>query len=59
MLKAAREEKKSPLEIAKFYTDKFFEDFKRLNIEKPEIICKATDHIKEMEEFVEKLVESF
>ena len=58
MLKAAREEKKSPLEIAKFYTDKFFEDFKRLNIEKPEIICKATDHIKEMEEFVEKLVDN-
>ena len=58
MLKAAREEKKSPLEIAKFYTDRFFEDFKRLNIERPEIVCKATDHIKEMEEFVEKLVEN-
>ena len=58
MLKAAREEKKSPLEIAKFYTDRFFEDFKRLNIEKPEIVCKATDHIKEMEEFVYKLMEN-
>ena len=58
MLKAAREEQKSPLEIAKFYTDKFFEDFERLNIEKPEIICKATDHIKEMEEFVQKLMDN-
>ena len=58
MLKAAREEKKSPLEIAAFYTEKFFKDFQRLNIDKPEIICKATDHIKEMEEFVAKLMEN-
>ena len=58
MLKAAREEKKSPLEIAAFYTEKFFKDFERLNIDKPEIICKATDHIKEMEEFVIKLMEN-
>ena len=58
MLKAAREEKKSPLEIAAFYTEKFFKDFERLNIEKPEIICKATDHIKEMEEFVSKLMDN-
>ena len=58
MLKSAREQKKSPMEIAEFYTKKFFEDFERLNIEKPEIICKATDHIKEMEEFVAKLMEN-
>ena len=58
MLKAAREEKKSPLEIAAFYTEKFFKDFERLNIDKPEIICKATDHIKEMEEFAQKLMEN-
>ena len=58
MIKAAREEKKSPLEIAAFYTEKFFKDFERLNIDKPEIICKATDHIKEMEEFVAKLMEN-
>ena len=30
MLKAAREEKKSPLEIATFYTDKFFKDFEKI-----------------------------
>ena len=58
MLKAAREEKKSPLEIAAFYTKKFLEDFDRLNIDRPEIICKATEHIKEMEEFVQKLLEN-
>ena len=58
MVKAAREEKKEPLEIAKFYTERFLKDFERLNIEKPEIICKATDHVKEMEEFVQKLIEN-
>ena len=58
MVKAAKEEKKSPLEIAAFYTERFFQDFDRLNIERPEIICKATDHIKDMEKFVEKLVDN-
>ena len=58
MVKAAKEEKKSPLEIADFYTKKFFEDFERLNIDKPEIICKATDHIKEMIAFVQKLIDN-
>ncbi len=58
MIKSAKEEKKSPMEIAKYYTDLFFKDLEALNIEKPEIICKATDHIKEMIEYVKKLVEN-
>lgn len=57
MLKSAREEHKTPLEIAEHYTKLFFNDLKALNIETPEIVCKATDHIKEMLEYVEKLVE--
>lgn len=57
MEKSAREEGKEPLEIANYYTERFFQDLKRLNIEMPEIICKATDHIPEMLEFVKKLVE--
>ena len=56
MLKTAREENKSPLEIAQYYTKLFFEDLKLLNIETPEIVCTATEHIKEMLEYVEKLV---
>ena len=56
MLKTAREENKSPLEIAQYYTKLFFEDLKLLNIETPEIVRKATEHIKEMLEYVEKLV---
>lgn len=58
MIKASKEEKKTPLEIAKIYTDRFFEDFERLNIEKPEIICKATDHINDMIEFVQSLIDN-
>ena len=57
MVKSAREEHKSPEEIAKYYTKLFFDDLKALNIETPEIICKATEHIKEMLEYVKVLVE--
>jgi len=56
MEKAAKKENKDPYEIAAFYTDIFFRDMGRLNIEKPEIIAKATDHIEDMLEFVEELV---
>jgi len=44
----ARREKKTAWEIAKFYTRKFFEDIERLNIIKPDITPKATEHIKDM-----------
>ncbi len=58
MEKAARKENKNPYEIAKYYTDIFFRDMERLNIEKPEIIAKATDHIEEMLEFVKGLIKN-
>jgi len=58
IVKAANEEKKSPLEITEFYTDRFLKDLSRLNIDMPEIICKATDNIDEMEQFVGKLIEN-
>ncbi len=58
MLKSAREENKTPLEIAEYYTKLFFKDLERLNIETPEIVCKATDHIKEMLEMVKKIKEN-
>ena len=58
MLKSAREENKTPLEIADYYTKLFFEDLNNLNIEIPEVVCKATDHINEMLQYVEKLVEN-
>ena len=58
MEKAAKKENKDPYEIAKFYSDVFFRDMERLNIEKPEIIAKATEHIGEMLEFVQGLVKN-
>ena len=58
MIKSAKEEHKTPLEIADHYTKLFFEDLKSLNVETPEIVCKATEHIKEMLEYVEKLMEN-
>lgn len=58
MIKSAKELNKSPLEIAEYYTGKFFNDLQDLNIETPEIVCKATDHIQDMLEYVKKLVEN-
>ena len=57
MIKSAREEHKSPEEIAEHYTKLFFDDLKALNVETPEIVCKATDHIEEMLEYVKVLLE--
>ncbi|MGI6050761.1 MAG: cysteine--tRNA ligase [Acetivibrionales bacterium] len=57
MVKGAREQQKTPWEIAEYYTDVFMKDIAALNIEKPEIIPKATEHIKEMIEFVQSLLE--
>ncbi len=52
MAKTAREQKKTPLEIAAYYTGVFLKDIDRLHIERPEIIAKATEHIQEMIDFV-------
>ena len=57
MLLASKKEHKSPYEIAKFYANLFFEDIKKLNIELPEHVLKATDHIQDMIDYVKKLLE--
>ena len=57
MEKASREQQKSVYEIAAIYTDAFMKDLAKLNIGKPEIIAKATDHINDMIKYVEALVE--
>ena len=56
--KAARKENKNPYEIAEYYTNIFLRDFDILNIDRPEIICKATDHINEMIEYVKSIVDN-
>ncbi len=57
MVKSAKSEHKSVLEIAKFYTDAFFKDFADLNIKKPEIVSPATSNIDEYIKIIEKLLE--
>jgi cysteinyl-tRNA synthetase len=47
MEKGSRRMGKSAWEIAGFYTQAFIDDLKRLNIEEPDIWCKATEHIPE------------
>ena len=46
--KRSREPGKSVWDIAAFYTDAFFADEKALNIKRPNVVCKATDHIQDM-----------
>ena len=58
MMKAARRENKNPYEIAEFYTNAFLADIDKLNIDRPEIIAKATEHIDIMEEYVKKIIEN-
>ena len=58
MAKSAREQHKSVYEIAKMYTEAYQKDFKKLNIEDTEYLVKATDHIKEMEEYVKEIIKN-
>ncbi|MBP3377007.1 MAG: cysteine--tRNA ligase [Clostridia bacterium] len=57
MLKGAKREKKTVLEIAKFYTDAFFADCKKLNIKVPATVQPATGCIAEFITLVEGLLE--
>ena len=58
MLKGAIREHKTVLEIAKFYTDKFFEDFKSLNIKKPNKVVPATTEIGQYIKIITKLMDT-
>ncbi len=58
MIKAARRENKNPFEIADYYTKEFLKDIDKLNIERPEIIARATEHNSVMEEYVKKIIEN-
>jgi len=56
--KGAQREKKSPLEIAKFYTQKFKQDIAKLNIIPPDKYCPATEHIDDMIKMIKKIEEN-
>ena len=55
MAVAAKKQNKTPWEIAEYYSKIFFEDLQKLNIGKPEIIAKATEHIEDMIKYVQNL----
>ncbi|MCF7946830.1 MAG: cysteine--tRNA ligase, partial [Spirochaetia bacterium] len=55
MLKSSRETGRTVWEIARFYTDAFFHDTDRLNIIRPTVSCKATEHIDTMIDLVKRL----
>ena len=54
---ARKREHKSAMEIAKFYTDAFFDDFKKVNCKMPEIVSPATANIDEYIKIITKLLE--
>ena len=57
MLKGAKREKKTVMEIAKFYTDAFFSDASKLNIKTPDVVEPATNCIDEFINMVSVLIE--
>ena len=56
MLKGAKREHKTVMEIAQYYTDAFFADCAKLNIKIPEIVVPATSYVDHFIEMVEKLL---
>lgn len=55
MVKSAEERGKTVLEIAAFYTEAFFRDTERLNIIRPTVVCKATEHIQDMIALIQRI----
>ena len=56
MVNSAKKENKSVLDIAKFYTEKYFEDCAKLNIKKPETVIPATSMIDDYIKIISKLI---
>ena len=57
MVKGAKRENKSVMDIARFYTDAFFKDCEKLNIKKPDVVEPATNCIEEFITMVQGLLE--
>ena len=56
MLKGAKREKKTVMEIAQYYTDCFFSDCEKLHIRRPEVVEPATQCIDEFIKVIEALI---
>ena len=57
MVEGAKREHKTVMEIAKFYTDAFFDDCKKLNIKTPDVVEPATNCIDEFIAMVQTLMD--
>ena len=57
MLKGAKREHKSVMDIAKFYTDAFFDDCRKLNIKRPDVVEPATSCINEYIKIISTLLD--
>ena len=57
MLKGAKREHKTVMEIAQYYTDAFFADCEKLRIKKPDIVQPATGCIQEFIDLVQGLLD--
>ena len=55
--KQSAKEKKHPMEVAAFYTRRFYEDMSALNVQRADIEPLATGHIIEQIELIKKLME--
>ena len=58
MVKGAKRENKTVMQIAQFYTDAFFEDCRKLNIKRPEVVEPATNCIDNYIQMVLRLIEN-
>ena len=58
MLKGARREHKTVMEIAQYYTDAFFEDCRKLNIKRPDVVQPATGLIDDYIRIITRLLDT-
>lgn len=57
MLKGAQREQMQPMQLAELYTRRYFRDMDRLNVTRPDISPRASGHIPEMIELIQKLLQ--
>ena len=55
MLKSAREQGRTVWDVARYYTEQFLADTAALNIKRPTVVCKATEHVQDMIGLIQQL----
>jgi cysteinyl-tRNA synthetase len=58
MEKGAVKAGKSVWEIAEFFTKNFYESMDKLNVQRPDVICKATDHIQDQIDLIKRIMDN-